>query len=72
MKKAFIVDFSIQTRIVIDTKDYDEEKIASQLYSEAYEKLSDLNVLQEYINRDNMDYKDDTEMPYNPEFDKEV
>lgn len=66
--KAKLVSFVITTRVVInETGDRDRDDEAA--YGEAREKI--MLSPREYLCWDNLDYvDDDTEMPYDPKYDK--
>lgn len=75
MKKAYLVEYSIKTRVVIDVPDdykpfdYKGESITDGiLIAKAGDKI--LSDAQNYIIGDNITYvEEDLEMPYDPEHD---
>ena len=69
MKKAFLVNYAVTTRVVIDVEGKDEEDIDTELHDKAFDNISDPYAIDQYICNENMEYREDTEMPYNKEFD---
>lgn len=71
MKKAFLVTYTIATRVVIDTGNHGHADDAMAAHLAAKEQLkADTNDL--FENRfilDNADIEEDTEVPYEEEFD---
>ena len=76
-KKAFLVDISIRTRVVVDISDdcTDQNPTTNDgLWSEIADKAEVQvgNDIWDYLIQDNVtEIVEDTEMPYDPEYDLE-
>ena len=69
MKQAKLITFSITTRVLVDDSDTEEKQFdeavksaRAKILQEAPEKICGDNVVE---------FDDDYEMPYDPEYDKE-
>jgi len=67
MKKAYLVDFQIRARVVVDNDKLTEEELFEGLVEEAIEKIN--RNTHNYLCGDNADYREDTECPYGSAFD---
>jgi len=63
MKKAYLVNYAVTTRIVIETEGLTEEDIDYELHERANERITDHEVIDDYICHCNMEYKEDEECP---------
>ena len=64
MKKAYLVTYYVQSRIIIDDEGKDDQDISEELHELANEKITDREVIDDYICEDNMDFEEDKEVPY--------
>lgn len=75
-KKAFLVTFSIQTRVVVDVPDdicNASPIVNPSLWGKIADKAEDKvgENIWDYLNYDNVDWiEEDKEMPYDADFDK--
>lgn len=68
-KTAFIAEFNVRTRIILDSDNLESEEV----YNKAV-KMARENIMQDsenYLFGDNCIFEEDTECPYNPQFDKD-
>lgn len=74
-KKAFLVDISIRTRVVVDVEDgltpQNDEALWQEIAGKAEVQVGD--DIWDYLIYDNVtEIVEDTEMPYDPEYDLET
>jgi len=66
-KTAFIAEFSVKTRIIVDTDNLESDEVYNKAVQMARENI--MEVPENYLFRDNCIFVEDTECPYNPHTD---
>ena len=63
MKKAFLATYYVTTRVIVDTEGKSELELDDAIHDKAYERITDPEQIANYICIDNMEHREDTELP---------
>ena len=71
MKTAYLFTFHATTRLVIDSdkNPFEDDELFSKMCEEARNKMLNFGI-EEYLCGDNAEIIEDTECPYNPDYDE--